>query len=124
MDRALSRPATRASAPRARAPTPDRRASGRRPGWGRLVERRPIDLARLEDLEHVTLAQVVEALEQDPALEALGHLARVVLEALQLRDGRLVDARPVAEDAHVRAAAHQAARDHAAGDRAEARHLE
>ena len=67
----------------------------------------------------VALAQVVEALEQDAALEALGDLARVVLEAPELGDRRLVDARPVAEDPDVGVAAHDAARDHAAGDRAE-----
>ena len=38
---------------------------------GRLVERRALDLAGLVDLEDVALAQVVEALEQDAALEAL-----------------------------------------------------
>src|SRR4029077_20988131 len=58
---------------------------------GRLVERRPLDLARLVDLEDVTLAQAVEPVEQDAALEALAALADVVLEALQLRDRRLVD---------------------------------
>src|SRR5207248_8261023 len=60
----------------------------------------------------------------DAALEALDDLARVVLEALQLRDGRLVDPGSVAEEAHVRAAPDEAARDHAAGDRAEPGDLE
>ena len=40
-------------------------------GVGRLVERRALDLTRLVDLEDVAFAQVVEALEQDAALEAL-----------------------------------------------------
>ena len=93
-------------------------------GRGRLVERGPLDLARLVDLEDVALAEVVEALEQDAALEALGHLAGVVLEALELRDRRLVDPGAVAEDAHARAAPDDAARDHAAGDRADARGAE
>src|SRR6478672_12365355 len=90
----------------------------------RLVERGALDLARLEDLEDVALPQVVEALEQDAALEALRDLADVVLEAAQRGDGRLVDARALAEDADVRAAAHETARDHAAGDRPQARDLE
>jgi len=54
-------------------------------------ERRALDLARLVDLEDVAFLLVVEVLEQDAALEALLHLPRVVLEALQLRDRRLVD---------------------------------
>ena len=81
---------------------------------GGLVERGALDLARLEDLEDVAFAQVVESLEQDAALEALGDLTDVVLEAAQRGDRRLVDARAVAEEAHVRAASHEAARDHAA----------
>ena len=73
-------------------------ASAERDRAGGLVERRALDLARLEHLEHVAFAQVVEALEQDAALEPFGHLADVVLEPAQLRDGRLVDARAVAEE--------------------------
>ena len=88
------------------------------------VERGALDLARLEDLEDVAFAQVVEALEQDAALEALGHLADVVLEAAERGDSRLVDAGAVAEEADARAAADEPARDHAAGDRAEPRDLE
>ena len=91
---------------------------------GRLVERRPLDLARLVRLEDVAFLDVVEALEQDPALEALGDLARVLLEPLQLRDRRVVDDRAVADDAHLRVAADDAGGDHAAGDRAEPRDLE
>src|SRR4029077_14113622 len=53
---------------------------------GRFVERRPLDLASLVHLEDVALAEVVEPVEQDAALEALADLANVVLEALQLRD--------------------------------------
>src|SRR5262249_42527464 len=63
-----------------------------------LVERRALDLARLVDLEDVPLAQVVEAVEEDAALESLGDLAGVVLEALELSDRRLVDSRTLAED--------------------------
>src|SRR5256885_6584348 len=79
-----------------------------------------LDLAGLEDLEDVTLAEVVEALEEDPALEALRHLAHVVLEALELRDRRLVDDRAVADDPGARAAADDAAGHVGAGDRAQA----
>src|ERR1700738_3730104 len=43
----------------------------------RFVERRPLDLARLEDLEDVAFAQIVEAVEQDATLEALGHFTHV-----------------------------------------------
>jgi hypothetical protein len=48
---------------------------------GRLVERRPLDLTRLVDLEDVTLAQVVEPVEKDAALEALAT-SRTSSEAL------------------------------------------
>src|SRR5438552_1412357 len=91
---------------------------------GDLVERRPLDLTRLERLEHVALLDVVEAVEEDAALEPLGDLPRVVLEPLQLRDRRRVDDRAVADDAHPRVAPHDAVGDHAARDRAETRDLE
>src|SRR5919197_2151995 len=83
-----------------------------------------LDLAGLEDLEDVALAEVVEALEEDAALEALGHLAHVVLEAPELRDRRLVDDRPVANDPHAGATADDTAGHVGAGDRAEARDAE
>ena len=58
---------------------------GLRRGRGRqLVERRALDLARLECLEHVAFLHVVVVLEEDAALEALCDLAGVVLEALEL----------------------------------------
>ena len=60
--------------------------AGRRRGRRGVVEVGALDLARLVDLEHVAFLEVVEALEQDAALEALLDLAHVVLEALQLRD--------------------------------------
>src|SRR6266487_2911505 len=63
----------------------------------------------------------LEALEQDPALEALGDLANVVLEALQLRDRGLLDDRAVADDPHRRAAADIALGHVAARDRPESR---
>src|SRR5579862_3734679 len=89
-----------------------------------FVERRALDLARLEDLEDVAFLHVVETLEEDAALEPFSDLARVVLESLQLRDLRRVDDGAVADDAHVRIAADDAVRDHAACDRAEPRNTE
>src|SRR5581483_7736855 len=96
----------------------------RRGCGGRLVERGALDLARLEHLEHVADLDVVEVGEVEAALEALLHLPRVVLEALQRVDRRRVDDRAVADDAHVRAAANDAACHHAARDRPDARGAE
>src|SRR5207248_5717859 len=89
-----------------------------------LVEGRPLDGARLIRLEDVAFLHVVEAVEEDAALEALGHLARIVLEALELRDRRLLDDGAVAHDAHLRPAADEPARDHATRNRAEPRDFE
>src|SRR6266568_990924 len=86
-------------------------------GW--LVERRPLDLTGLERLDDVALFHVIEAVEQDAALEAFGDLARIVFEPLELRDCRLVDDRAVADDARLRGPADDAARDHAAGNRSQ-----
>src|SRR2546423_76500 len=80
-----------------------------------------LDLPRLVDLEDVAFLHVVEALEQDPALEALGDRASVVLEARQLRDRGLLDDRAVADAPHRRAAADIALGHVAARDRAESR---
>src|SRR4029077_12917974 len=99
-------------------PAPKALRGGSRRRRGRL-EVGALDLPRLVDLEHVAFLEVVEALEQDAALEALLDLADVVLEALQLGDPRLVDDRAVAHDADVGVAPHRAARDVRAGDRAE-----
>src|SRR5437764_11348570 len=100
----------------------ERSAASRASELRSFVERRSLDLARLEDLEHVAFFHVVEAFEQDAALEALCNFADVVLEPLQLRDRRRVDHGAVADDADTRVAADDAVRDHAAGDRAEPRH--
>src|SRR5437763_5708127 len=109
-----------------RRPDPPRRAEALGRGRGPRVVREvgALDLAGLVDLEDVALAQVVEAVEEDAALEALGHLAHVVLEAPELRDRRLVNDGPVADDPNPRATTHDAARDVAAGDRAEPRDAE
>ena len=50
-----------------------------------------LDLAGLVDLEHVALADVLEVLQHDAALEALLDLAHVVLEAAQRADPAVVD---------------------------------
>src|ERR1700754_2167472 len=91
---------------------------------GSFVEGGPFDFARLEDLEHVALLDIVVAVEEDAALEALRDLADVVLEPLQLRDRRRVDHGAVADHANARIAADDPVGDHAARDRAEARDAE
>ena len=70
----------------------------RRRSRSRLVERGALDLARLEDLEHVADLHVVEVREVEAALEAFLDLARVVLEALERVDRRRVDDGAVADD--------------------------
>src|SRR5437773_6641493 len=87
-------------------------------------EIRALDLARLVELEHVAFLQVVEAVEQDPALEALRHLADVVLEAPELGDRRLVDDGAVADDPDLGVPPHDAVRDVTARDRPQARDAE
>src|SRR3954469_12140967 len=62
-------------------------------GRARGLEIGPFDLTRLVDLEDVAFLDVVEALEQDAALEAFLDLADVVLEALELGDAGFVDDR-------------------------------
>src|SRR3954469_3209908 len=90
----------------------------------RRLEVGALDLARLVDLEHIAFLHVVEALQEDAAFEAGLDLAGVFLEALQLRDPRLVDDGPVADDADAGVAPHGPARHVGAGDRAEPRHAE
>src|SRR5918996_6270191 len=97
--------------------------SGRRAAV-RHLEVGALDLPRLVGFEDVAFLDVVEALEQDAALEALLHLADVVLEALEACDRRLVDDRALADDADLRVPADDAVRDVAAGDHAQARGAE
>src|SRR6476619_4761521 len=113
---ATRRAHTASRSPRTR---PARFESSLRSGGRSFVERRPLDLARFEDLEDVALLHVVEAVEADAALEALCDLASVVLESLQLRDGRRVDHSTVADHTDARVATDHAVGDHAARDRAE-----
>src|SRR5688572_31425115 len=70
------------------------------------------------------LLEVIEVLDRDTALEALTHLAHVVLEALERGDVSLVDLDGVAHDAHARLPVDDPAADDAAGDRADLRDLE
>src|SRR5262249_28919251 len=114
-------PAPRARGGRRRAGASGARVARRALGSGgrSFVERRPLDLARLEDLEHVPFLHVVEAVEEDAALEALGNLADVVLEPLELSDRRRVDHGAVTDDPDARITTHDAVGDHAACDRAE-----
>src|SRR5438067_1713375 len=92
--------------------------------FDRLVERRALDLARLERLDDVADFHVVEVREVETAFEAFLHLARIVLEPLERVDRRRVDHRAVADHPRLRAAADDAVCDHAAGDRSDARRLE
>src|SRR6185312_13383317 len=75
-------------------------------------------------LEDVALLDVVVAVDGEAALEALGHLADIVLEALERADPAVVDDGAVADDAHLRAALDGALGDHASGDRADPRRPE
>src|SRR6185369_1381893 len=113
---ATRRDRTASRLPRTR---PARFESSLRSGGRSFVERCPLDLARLEDLEHVAFLHVVEAVEEDAALEPLRNLASVVLEPLQLRDGRCVDHSTVADHADARVATDDAVGDYAARNRAE-----
>src|SRR6478672_5810063 len=84
-------------------PTLDRvgvraRRSLRRGRRRRVVQGGALDLADLVGLDQVAFLDVVEALEVDAALEALGQLAHVVLEALQRVDRGLVDDGAVTDD--------------------------
>src|SRR6266852_7546991 len=79
-----------------------------------------------EDLDDVADLEVVELLEADAALEARLHLADVVLEAAERSYLAFVDDDVVAEETRLRVAGTRDAPfgHHAAGNRAELRHLE
>ena len=79
-----------------------------------------------ERFDDVADLDVVEPLEADAAFEARLHLGHVVLEAAQRADLAFVDDDVVAEQPRLRVAGagDAAVGDHAAGNRAELRHLE
>src|SRR5919106_6342566 len=81
-------------------------------------------LLRLEGLDQVALLDVLEALEPDAALESRLHLAHVVFEAPQGRDGRLVHDRAVSHEPRLRIATDRPVQHHAPRDQAQARHAE
>src|SRR4029079_2620356 len=101
----------------------------RRPGRtsarpARRARSDPGDLAFLERLDHVAGLEVLIVLEADTALEAVAHLAHVVLEAPQRGDLALPDDRAVAQEAHLGTTGDDATRDVATRDLADARHRE
>src|ERR671938_1995766 len=83
-----------------------------------------LDRARRVDLELVAFLDVGEVTQHDAALEAGGDFAHVVVEPAQRLDLAVVDDRPVADEAHLRAAGDATLGDVGAGDRADARGLE
>src|SRR3954454_4494324 len=83
-----------------------------------------LHLPRLEDLEHVALADVGEARQHDAALEPGQDLADIVVDPPQRPDRGLPDDGAVADDPHARVAAHDAVADVGAGDRADPRGAE
>src|SRR4051794_4288242 len=84
----------------------------------------PLNLARLEHLEHVAFLHVLIAVEHDAALEAGRPLARVLLEAPQRADPAGPDHGAVAHEPDVGAAADHAVEHVRTGDRANTRGAE
>src|SRR5450759_4404623 len=82
------------------------------------------DFSGLVRLQNVPFLEVVEAGEQDAALEPFRHLARVFGEALEGAHLAVVDHHVAAEHARARVASDHAVRDHAAGDGAQLGGLE
>src|SRR5690606_1176192 len=77
-----------------------------------------------EALDQVADLHVVEALNVEAALEALAHLAHVVLEALEAGELALVDLHAVADQANTSPPVDDALGHVATGDRPHARNLE
>src|SRR5689334_19845818 len=103
---------------------PSRPSSGPRPrAFGGGLEG-SLDLIHPERLDPVAHLEVVEVLDTDAALEALAHLAHVILEALEARQRAGVDGRAVAGDPRLAGALDGAASDDAAGDGADFADLE
>src|SRR5580658_4921860 len=63
-----------------------------------------LDLLDFVALEHVLFLEIVEAVEPDAALEALGDFTDVVLEALQARNLAIESDDALAHEAHLRGA--------------------
>src|SRR5688500_17424145 len=93
------------------------------------VSQRAGHLFRREGLDHVAGRDPAHAVDADAALQALQHLAGVVLEALERAHRALAEDRLAALDPHPGAAGHLALGDHGArdqpqlGDREELPHL-
>src|SRR4051794_25438043 len=82
------------------------------------------DLHHLEALEDVALLEVVEAVDDDPALEAGRHLADVLADVAEAVDVALEELLPSPDHPHVGAAADETIQDVAAGDDVVVRELE
>src|SRR4051794_31150723 len=91
--------------------------AGTTPAMTRLE--RPLHRLHAIALDHVAGPHVLVALEGHAAFLARQHLARIVLEALELRQLALVDHDVVADQADVRTALDLAVSDAAAGDLAD-----
>src|SRR3954452_13171495 len=85
---------------------------------------RVVDLARLVDLQHVALLDVLEVAQDDPAFEARRDLPHVLVEASQRCDLAVVDDRAVAHEPGPRAARDLAVGDVGAGDDTDPRRAE
>src|SRR5689334_16779220 len=82
-----------------------RRAMGRGQKWlAPLDSERALHRLDAIALDHVALPHVLIALERHAAFLAGDHLARVILEALELRELAFVDHDVVADQPHIGAA--------------------
>src|SRR5579875_1858868 len=84
----------------------------------------PLDGLDLVDLEPVPDPQVLEVLQDDPALHPARHLLDVVVEPAQARHRGVGDNRAVPDHPHLRAAPDRSLLDVTAGDRPHPRGLE
>src|SRR5499425_2164986 len=105
--------------------TPTNMAAPRLEAEGRpRLEQAGPGLLDLEVLDDVEVLEVGEPLDTDAALEALLHLAHVVLEPLQAGHLACAHLLALADDAHLRPTAHEAVEHGHAGDRPQPRHVE